>query len=211
LKKILLIFIPFIVGKTYGQTDSIAYSKSLVLKEGIYFNFSDFKQNKAFPAQKINSDLDKSSIDFFSNLVQKKTILLKDSGKAERRISKDQLWGFCQNGSIYYQIKGDFIKIPILGRLSHFVHYTVTAGSGNSYAPFYYNNANFETTNIDEYIMDGSSGTLYDFSVKNMEKLLEADSALSAEFSQLKSKKKKDLKFLYVRKYNEKHPLYFFK
>ena len=44
-----------------------------------------------------------------------------------------------------------------------------------------------------------------------MEKLLEADSALSAEFSQLKSKKKKDLKFLYVRKYNEKHPLYFFK
>ena len=67
LKKMLLIFTVLIAGKTYGQADSIAYSNSLVLKEGIYFNFSDFKHNKAFPAQKINSDLDKSSIDFFSN------------------------------------------------------------------------------------------------------------------------------------------------
>jgi hypothetical protein len=195
----------------YAQNDSLPYGSAFKLNEGIYFSFADFKKNNVLPAERIMTELDKTSIDFFTSLVEKKTILYKDSASAEKRISTDHLWGYCQNGNVYYRIKTDFIKIPILGRLSHFVHYSVTSGSDNYYAPFYYNNANFETTVIDEYIIDGANGTLYDFTVKNMEKLLQDEPALLTEFSQLKGKKKKDLKFLFIRRYNEKHPLYFIK
>lgn len=205
----LLFFLSII--KANAQQDSLPYSPTFKLKEGIFVQFSDFKRNKVLNADRIISDLDKSSLDFFSNLVAKKTILFKDSNAAEKRLSTDNIWGYCQNGNIYFRMGSDFIKIPILGRLSHFVHYSVSNGTNNYYAPFYYNNANYETTLIDEFIMDAANGSLYEFSIKNMEKLLQDDPALLTEFSQLKTKKKRDMKFIYVRKYNEKHPLYFIK
>jgi hypothetical protein len=42
-----------------------------------------------------------------------------------------------------------------------------------------------------------------------MEYILQRDPALFAEYSALKKKQKRDQMFIYLRKYNDKHPLLF--
>ena len=49
---------------------------------------------------------------------------------------------------------------------------------------------------------------VYDYDVEALEMLLMKDPILHDEFAQLSKKKKRQLKFLYLRKFNERNPLY---
>jgi hypothetical protein len=60
-----------------------------------------------------------------------------------------------------------------------------------------------------QYIMDFSNGKVMEYDVASVELLLMKDPELHDEFVALRKKKKKQLKFLYIRKFNEKNPLYF--
>jgi hypothetical protein len=59
-----------------------------------------------------------------------------------------------------------------------------------------------------QYILDFESGNLLEYEVKSLEILLMKDPELHDEYSQLRRKKKRQLKFLYLRKFNERNPLY---
>ena len=59
-----------------------------------------------------------------------------------------------------------------------------------------------------QFIFDSQTNKIVDFNVKNMELLLKNDAELYAEFMKLKKRKKADSIFIYLRKYNEKYPLY---
>jgi hypothetical protein len=57
--------------------------------------------------------------------------------------------------------------------------------------------------------MDFSTGKVMEYDVAGVEVLLMKDPELYDEFVSLRKKKKKQLKFMYIRKFNEKNPLYF--
>ena len=62
-----------------------------------------------------------------------------------------------------------------------------------------------------EYIIINNElycGKILEFNVENTELLLMKDNQLYEEYVQLSHKKKKDLMFVYIRKFNEKNPLY---
>ena len=63
-------------------------------------------------------------------------------------------------------------------------------------------------TELKQYVIDFESGKVLEFDVDNTELLLMKDSQLYDEYVQLSGKKKKDLMFVYIRKFNEKNPLY---
>ena len=56
--------------------------------------------------------------------------------------------------------------------------------------------------------LDFSTGKVLDYDVQGVEVLLMKDPELYDEFEALKNKKKKQMKFLYIRKFNERNPLY---
>jgi hypothetical protein len=60
-----------------------------------------------------------------------------------------------------------------------------------------------------QYLLDFKTGNVLDYNEESVELLLMTDPVLHDEFSALSNKKKKQLKFLYIRKFNEKNPLYF--
>jgi hypothetical protein len=60
-----------------------------------------------------------------------------------------------------------------------------------------------------QYLLDFKTGNILDYSEESVELLLMADPVLHDEFASLSKKKQKQLKFLYIRKFNEKNPLYF--
>ena len=61
---------------------------------------------------------------------------------------------------------------------------------------------------LKQYLIDIESGKVLEFDVENTELLLMKDDKLYEEYVQLSRKKKKELMFVYVRKFNENNPLY---
>jgi hypothetical protein len=61
---------------------------------------------------------------------------------------------------------------------------------------------------LKQYLIDFDSGKVLEFDVENTELLLMKDDKLYEEYVQLSRKKKKELMFVYVRKFNENNPLY---
>jgi hypothetical protein len=60
-----------------------------------------------------------------------------------------------------------------------------------------------------QYLIDFETGKILEYDVDNTELLLMKDSELYEEYMRLPNKKRKDLMFVYIRKFNEKNPLYF--
>ncbi len=82
---------------------------------------------------------------------------------------------------------------------------------GNYYSPYgsYYSpyRNNTGRNELRQYIIDFESGKILEYDLDNTELLLMKDPELYEEFMHLPGKKRKDLMFVYIRKYNEKNPL----
>ncbi len=66
----------------------------------------------------------------------------------------------------------------------------------------------YARSEIKQFIIDFETGKVMDFDLENTELLLMKDAQLYEEYVQLPRKKKKELMFVYIRKFNEKNPLY---
>ena len=67
---------------------------------------------------------------------------------------------------------------------------------------------NMSRNELKQYLIDFESGKILEFDVDNTELLLMKDNKLYEEYVQLSRKKRKDLMFVYIRKFNENNPLY---
>jgi hypothetical protein len=85
-------------------------------------------------------------------------------------------------------------------------------GYGNYYSPYgsYYSpyRQNTGRNELRQYLIDFDSGKILEYDIENTELLLMRDTELHEEYMRLPNKKKKDLMFVYIRKFNEKNPLY---
>jgi len=83
---------------------------------------------------------------------------------------------------------------------------------GSYYSPYgaygYPYNQNTARNELVQYIIDFETGKIMEYDVENTELLLMKDSELYEEFMRLPSKQRKDLMFVYIRKYNERNPLF---
>jgi hypothetical protein len=122
-------------------------------------------------------------------------------------------------------VNEDFYRITIVGSICHFVASLTTysnygspyySGYGYPYGSYYdpyspYSSpyANSGNTELKQYLLDFKTGNILEYDVKSIELLLMADPELHDEFAALNNKKQKQMKFLYLRKFNERNPLYF--
>ena len=64
-------------------------------------------------------------------------------------------------------------------------------------------------TELRQYLLDFETGEVMEYDMDGVEILIMKDPELHDEYVSLSRRKKGQLKFVYIRKYNEKHPLYF--
>jgi hypothetical protein len=202
------------------DTAKIKYTPEFQFNDGLYVNFDQVKNNAPLPKTKILSTFDPNDADFFDNLLNSKTLYYYDEFGIKQEINPQKVWGYCKNGSIYVHISQTYNRITVIGSICHFVA-NITSYNTQTYDPFYggsyYNNyypysmrpSTYATNEMRQFLMDFKTGKIMDFEVKSIEVLLMNDPALYDEYMQLKNRKKQQLKFLYMRKYNERHPLYF--
>jgi len=199
----------------------VKYTTDFKFADGFYLNFGMVKNNNPIPMARIITNLDRSSSDFYSDLLKEKQFAFFDGNGVKQETSTNRLWGFSRNGVLYIKMSEGFHRITIVGGICHFVativsyenpYYNPYYGnpySSRSYNP-YYSNQGRSTSNQDvkQYVLDFETGKTYEYDLNAVEILLMKDAELYDEYMLLKKKKKKQLKFYYIRKYNERNPIY---
>ena len=221
-----------------AQTDSIVnlvkYTTEFSFREGFYLNFEQVRTNRPIPKSRILTSIDYKSKTFFDQVTEQQTFTYFDDFGNSQDVETSKLWGYSKNGILYINIDGSFNRITIIGKICHFVAnittytsrynnpygyspygygYPYSYYSPYSYSPYTYGYSpygtpNYRTSEMKQFILDFNTGKVMDYDIKNVEMLLMADPELHDEYSRLRSKKKQQLRFMYIRKYNEQNPLY---
>jgi len=203
---IVFVFLFFSLG-AIAQTNTVTYSRDYEFKEGLFLTLEQFKNNTPILKSAIVSILPKDQIDFLTQITEQKTITFKDSAGIEQKIETSTVWGFYQNRTVFINFNNDFNRVNVIGTLSLFSAIVTQAPLRNEpIGDMYAIEPSF--TELRQFVFDTQTNKVLDFNVKNMELLLKNDAELYAQFMKLKKRKKGDSIFIYVRKYNEKHPLY---
>lgn len=215
LNKYYLIFFILIVNVTISaQPDSIKYVKyneNYKFPEGLYINFNDVIENNPVSPEKINTTISKDDFDFYKNILQNKSISYFDKNGLSKTINTKKIWGYSKNGVLYVNYNDKFNRIPVVGKLAHFVS-EVTVIMEDMNNSYYYRHSpltnSYRSKELRQYIIDFRTGNIYPYHYKNVEELIKQDEELYNEFSKLRKRKKRKLKFLYLRKFNERNSLY---
>ena len=216
---VLIVLFTCFAGAVWGQDSlktekMIKYTIDFKFKDGIYLNVEQFKNNSPIPKSRIITRLDYSQVDFFEELLSQDVIFMYNSLGLKVDLDVKKIWGFSKNGLPYIQKNRTFNRIPIFGMIAYFIanetinHRTHESYNriGSHYSPY---ESTYTTTEMRQYIFDFEMGIVMDYELKSLETILMRDPELYDEFNALKKRKKRKALFLYLRKYNERHPVYF--
>lgn len=208
--KVILLFNVFVVN---AQTDTIGkerYTITYKIKEGIFISFDQLLLNKPLSFERVISG-DKNDDNWYSNIFKNQKIVFLDDYGIQQTVETKQLWGYCRNGAVYVNYNNDFYRVPYIGKISHYVA-TQTIRVDNGFDPYYnYSNTympSYETSHIVQNLIDFENGKSFPFTLETVQAFISKDSDLFNEFNLLKQNKKKQMMFLYIRRYNERNPLY---
>jgi hypothetical protein len=107
-------------------------------------------------------------------------------------------------------VGGKFHRLVFVGRISHFVAEKTT------YVPIEPVQVHQDiayippvrlTARNHEYLVDIIDNKVWNFDPDGLERVLKNDPPLRDEFNALKEREKEKMKYVYLRRYNEKYPL----
>lgn len=198
----------FAISSAKAQTDSVVYTSTFPLKDGIYLTYEQFRTNTPVPRSKIVGVGDTNAIDFIKTQMTSRTLRYKDTGSVVVEMNPLRAWGFCENRAVYVSCNNDFSRIMLMGNIAQFTAYVttyMTTGPAGMGGPA----MGTPVQTLQQYFLDTKTGRIYDANVNNVQYLIQGDPVLLAAFNALKKRKRKEMMFYYVRLYNEKHPLKF--
>lgn len=207
----------FTFSSLLSQTDTanmIRYSTEFRFKEGVFVSFDQVKLNSPIPKQKIQFTTDIEDVDYYTKLFNQKNISYKENEKIVE-IPSDKVWGFSKNGTLYIQSNDELFRIPYVGMISHFIA-NVTLYRERFHDPFMYDpymtgfpQPSYSSKETRQFLLDFSSGQILEYNFQNVSAILMRDPELYDEYNLLKKRKKRQLMFLYIRRFNERNPLFF--
>ena len=201
----------------------VKYSSEFQFGDGIYANFDMVLANYPIPPARIVTDLDMFDRAFYEKITAGKEIIIYDENGVKKELPTHEIWGYGRNGVLYINVGSAFHRISFVGSICHFVA-TVTTYNPNYYDPYYYNpyysssyyynrysmpQSNTASTDLRQYLLDFETGDVMEYDTESVEVLLMKDPELADEYHSLSNRKKKQMKFVFIRRFNERHPLYF--
>jgi len=215
--------VPLAVQSQEQERQMVPYSPDFEFNDGLFPTFESVKDNNPIPPARIVTDEDMFDRAFYDKITQLKEIVIYDENGVKQVLQTENIWGYSRNGILYINVGSAFHRISFMGSISHFVA-TVTTYNPNYYDPYYYNpyysnsyyynrysmpQSNVAHSDLRQYLLDFETGDVMEYDVESVEVLLMKDPELSDEYNALRNRKQKQMKFVYIRLYNEKHPLYF--
>ncbi|MFW6218679.1 MAG: hypothetical protein ACOC3S_01020 [Bacteroidota bacterium] len=207
-----------LAGQPSDTTSMVKYHADFKFKNGIFLSFTDLKENAPVPPSRIATTLDHDNRDFYERLFKDEKIYFFNILGQKVEVKTKNIWGFSRNGIIHVQVGDGFTRLTYIGSISHFVaDITTYQTQYNPYHnPYYYSGRNTygyypstqKNTDLRQFILDFETGRILEYNHENIAVLLMKDPELHDEYMALRKRKKKQLMFYYIRKFNERNPLY---
>ena len=192
------------------KSDSVMYTPGFSFEQGIYLNYAQFMANAPVPKSAIVLNEYSTRLDYIKLALSKEWIQWRDTSGKIQTMKSSSVWGYSENNGVYIRYNYNFNRIVVIGSICHFTAYETNymyTGPGTYPSQQY----GTPVESLEQFVLDTKTGQVLAYNLANMEMLLRRDAVLFAEFDALKKRQKKDQMFIYLRKYNEKHPLYFIK
>ena len=173
-------------------------------KDGVYLSIEEYKNNQ--PSLPFNRFCQKDGSTLFDFKLEP-TLYYRNDTNGVSPLSSSSLFGYAHYGNFYIKVdylkQSYFARLVVIGALCHFV-----CEVQQSTVDYYYNTPRYTTAML-QFALDHETGKVVPFNQESFLVFLQRDKELYDEFTLLPKKKKKDLTFFYLRKYNQKHPVYF--
>jgi len=194
-----------ITGNLLAQQEVEIVTKNYKFNDGVYFSFSDFKQNQPILRwEEVQGSL-------FSNpeafTVKAETLKQKSLGSTAENLL-DSIWGFTIGGIPYIKIK----KMRVRGQLSYFSYVVREERDINFSAINPYTAKPFRSTVEKrslklkkEKILLFDTGEIMDYSYENMEILIKDDPTLLRALYQIEDYELEEKMFKCLLIYNDRH------
>ncbi len=217
MKNLIILYLLLIGYSTFAQVDSsstkkIKYTPDFKFMEGIYLRFDQVISNQPIQKSRIESPNEYNDPQYFEKLMENDKLYIFDNLGTRQEIKTKDIWGYCSKGIIFINYNGDLNRVSFIGNLCHFIS-NVTI-QNTTYDPYMnYNTYNYNaipptTTEMRQYILKFDTGEILEYDYKSLEICLMKDPTLYDEYNALSKKKKRQMIFFYMRKFNERNPLY---
>lgn len=191
-------------GCVQAQPDSVRYSGSYVFRDGIYLDFAAFRHNAPSIPMAALSNAQGRPVGDLRSAGGK--LFYPDSSGQRVRLDMDRIWGFCEKGVVLVRAGNDFSRIGLMGALAHLV-FDATYRNFDPYAM-----GGSTTYTVEEQrFLDMATGAFLPVTPEGIYPAIARDTLLREEFDALprKERRKPQTLFLFMRRYNDRHPLYF--
>ncbi len=204
-----LFIIFFSITSIFAQdTTKVIVDRNFRFNQGLFISFEQVKENAPIPISNIITPVNKNSIDFFNQILNYKYIVFIDKNGQQRQINSKDVWGYSLRGRLYILWGDKPAMIPILGTISHFIASHVEYDYSSNYDPYsYYYSEPTKREENKQYILFFPTGQVLEFNYINMTPIFSTDQEIYQQWNNLSRRKKKKLIFVYLRKFNQKHPL----
>lgn len=199
-----LLLIALLSAGTVRGQDSIRYSAGYVFRDGIYLAFQDFRANRpAIPKEALTTQQGQRVAELRT---AGNRLYYPDSAGERLRIDLDRAWGFCDQGVVYIRAGNGFSRIGLLGSLAHLVY----DATYRNFDPYMYGGGTNYTVE-EQRFLDMRTGAFLPVNAAGIYPVLARDVLLKEEFDALpkRQQKRPETVFLFMRRYNDRHPLYF--
>ncbi|MBR9832146.1 hypothetical protein GYB57_08375 [bacterium] len=192
MRRLIVLFLFFLSFRGFAQLDEVIYQPTFEFNQGVYLTFDEFKNNQP----SITQGLQRKG---------ESILIYDDSLKEYFPLNPDRVWGYSTGRGIYISAEGDFNRLITIGAFSHFAAYVKTI----SYRidPYGFQSPT-ESQTLVQFLLNFDNGKVFTFSAKNAEPIFQKDPSLWNEYKKYKGKKEERL-FIFLRKYNERYPIYF--
>ena len=222
----------------FGQ-QKVQYSKDFTFQNGLYITFDDFKNNNPVPVTHILSDYDIRDSDYLEQVLQHDSVFYYDNLFEERSVAVQDLWGFCQQNRVFIGFGAessidnpeffDFYPLINIGAVSFFTAYelyysTMSPGpnmgvgiGGGMYDPMFDNTMTVTETGQVQLLLDFKTGKILLAKRGEMGhvpeelvmQILRDDPVIFEEYKALAPREQKQMGMFYIRKFNDRNPIYF--
>jgi len=207
--RILVAFVALTLASVlHAQLDTglVRYRGGFDFKEGIYLRFEAFRDNAPTIPLKELTDAQGRPV---TDLMRGDKLFHLDSSSVRLPVPLDNVWGLCNNNVIYLRAGDGFYRIGMMGSLCH-VLYESSYQDFSNYGSGYMMGGPVTRTVQEQRILDMETGAFLSLNAATMEQLLQRDVVLYEEWSAVPVKKRKEeVIFLFLRRYNDRHPLFF--
>jgi hypothetical protein len=186
------------------DTGLVRYRGGFDFAEGIYLRFGAFRDNAPDLPLTVLTDGQGMPV---QDLLRGDKLYHLDSTGARVRVDLDAVWGMCNNNVIHLRVGDGFYRIGMMGTLCHVLYESSYQDWNNS---GYMMGGPVTRTVQEQRVLDMESGSFLPLTAATMEQLLKRDELLYAQWGMIPVKKRKEeVIFQFLRRYNELHPLYF--